>query len=83
MQMLLKIRQDVNNDRLFIEFLGLEENLPSSIAIVLVGSHDMTLLFQEINQLFSQNGDDMQQFGDNIEYLLVTLNEGKRVYLCR
>ena len=82
MQMLLKIRQDVNNDRLFIEFLGLEENLPSSIAIVLVGSHDMTLLFQEINQLFSQNGDDIQQFGDNIEYLLVTLNEGKRVYLC-
>ena len=81
MQMLLKIRQDVNNDRLFIEFLGLEENPPSSLAIVLVGSHDMTLLFQEINQLFSQNEDDIQQFGNNIEYLLVTLNEGKRVYL--
>ena len=77
MQMLLKIRQDVNNDKLFIEFLGLEENPPSSLAIVLVGSHDMTLLLQEINQLFSQTETDIQQFGDNIQYLLVTLNEGK------
>lgn len=75
MQMLLKIREDVKNDKLFIEFLGLEENPPSSISIVLVGSHNMSLLSEEINQLFSP-----QKFGNdaNIQYQLFSLNGGEK-----
>ena len=76
MQMLLKIRQDVNNDKLFIEFLGLEENPPSSLTIVLVGSHDMSLLLHEVHQLFSRTETVIQQFGNNIQYQLVYLNGG-------
>lgn len=61
---------------MFIEFLGLEENPPSSVSIVLVGTYDMSLLSQEIHQLFSQTETNVQQFGNNIQYMIVSLNEG-------
>ena len=78
MQMLLKIRQDINNDEMFIEFLGLNENKISSISLILMEINSVIL--QEISQLFSQIGISLEQL-DNIQYNLVSLLDGgKNVY---
>lgn len=79
MQMLLTIRQDVNNDEMFIEFLGLNEEIISTISLILMEFN--SVLLQEIRQLFSQIGISVEQFG-NIQYNLVSLLDGgKNAYI--
>ena len=73
MNMLLKIRQDVNNDKLFTEFLGFDENPLSSISIVVGRLTDQLLL--EIKEYFTIAKNKVQQFSKKIWYNLVSLFE--------
>ena len=78
MQMLLRIRQDVNDDELFTRFLGINENQVSSISVTLVTLSKAFLL--NIREIFSQSKDALKELSNTIEYYVVSLFEGKIYY---
>ena len=80
MNMLLKIRQDVNNDKLFTEFLGFDENPLSSVSIVLGTTNDKLRL--KVKELFTFSKNKVQQLGEKIWYNVVSLfDTGGKIYV--
>ena len=77
LQMLLKIRSDVNNDELFARFLGIEVQRSVSVAIVIDPTEISNNFISEVQQLLNDVGINIQQHDiDNlhVRYILVSLS---------
>ncbi|XP_065895475.1 von Willebrand factor A domain-containing protein 7-like isoform X2 [Dysidea avara] len=77
LQMLLKIRNDVNNDGLFARFVGIEVQQSVSVAIVIDPTQISNTFISEVQQLVNNVGINIQQDTENllIRYILVSLSD--------
>ena len=86
LQMLMKIRSDVNNDGLFAKFVGIEVQQSVSVAIVIDPTQISNNFISEVQQLVNGVAVNIQQNTDNllIRYILVSLSDtGKSLATCR
>ena len=74
LEMLLKIRNEVSDDKLFLEFLGINEGIASSISVVLLNLDDR--IMQEIQELFFRTATSILQFGNRIQYNGISMLDG-------